>query len=275
MRDVMEKGVAEAVTFPWGSVPLLGVDKVTKYHMDAPLHDRDVPVADEPEDLRRHVGGAEEGDRRSLHDRMGRQVRRPVGRLRARRPREGEGAARATRSIRSPPTQLAEWKKSAEPLHKQWADAVRKAGGDPDTIMKELNAALAQYKAGILTAREVMRDRGERSSNGSGGEISPPLCSCRRATAKRGRAPAEPRRMTQPDQPDRGRRRAVPLDVALGADLLTRNPMDRFIAAIELIAAFFVGLVAADTFVSVLLRYFFSVSDSRQPTISAGCCSAS
>jgi hypothetical protein len=33
VRDVMEKGVAEAVTFPWGSVPLLGVDKVTKYHI--------------------------------------------------------------------------------------------------------------------------------------------------------------------------------------------------------------------------------------------------
>jgi TRAP-type C4-dicarboxylate transport system substrate-binding protein len=38
VRDVLEKGVAEAVTFPWGSVPLLGVDKVTKYHMEAPLH---------------------------------------------------------------------------------------------------------------------------------------------------------------------------------------------------------------------------------------------
>ena len=38
VREVMERGVAEAVTFPWGSVPLLGVDKVTKYHMDAPLH---------------------------------------------------------------------------------------------------------------------------------------------------------------------------------------------------------------------------------------------
>ena len=36
--------------------------------------------------------------------------------------------------------------------------------------------------------------------------------------------------------------------------------MDRFIDAIELIAAFFVGLVAADVFISVLLRYFFSVS---------------
>ena len=38
VRDVMEKGVAEAVNFPWGSVPLLGVDKVTKYHMDAPIN---------------------------------------------------------------------------------------------------------------------------------------------------------------------------------------------------------------------------------------------
>ena len=37
VRDVMDKGVAEAVMFPWGSVPLLGVDKVTKYHMDASI----------------------------------------------------------------------------------------------------------------------------------------------------------------------------------------------------------------------------------------------
>src|SRR5262249_37247823 len=35
--------------------------------------------------------------------------------------------------------------------------------------------------------------------------------------------------------------------------------MDRFIDGIELIAAFFVGIVAADIFISVLLRYFFSV----------------
>jgi hypothetical protein len=28
-----------------------------------------------------------------------------------------------------------------------WVDNVRKAGGDPDTIMKELKAALDQYKA--------------------------------------------------------------------------------------------------------------------------------
>ena len=35
--------------------------------------------------------------------------------------------------------------------------------------------------------------------------------------------------------------------------------MDRFIDGIELVAAFFVGIVALDIFVSVLLRYFFAV----------------
>ena len=38
VRDILERGVADAVTFPWGSVPLFGIDKVTKYHMDAPLY---------------------------------------------------------------------------------------------------------------------------------------------------------------------------------------------------------------------------------------------
>ena len=44
--------------------------------------------------------------------------------------------------------QLEEWKKSAEPLEKQWADNVRKSGGDPETTMKELKQSLAQHKAG-------------------------------------------------------------------------------------------------------------------------------
>ena len=45
-------------------------------------------------------------------------------------------------------------------------------------------------------------------------------------------------------------------DVATAAP--RRSRMDRFIDGIELTAAVFVGLVAADIFLSVLLRYFFS-----------------
>jgi TRAP-type C4-dicarboxylate transport system permease small subunit len=48
------------------------------------------------------------------------------------------------------------------------------------------------------------------------------------------------------------------------ATIVTRNPMDRVIDGIELVAAVFVGIVAADIFISVLLRYFFawSIPDS-------------
>ena len=38
----------------------------------------------------------------------------------------------------------------------------------------------------------------------------------------------------------------------------SRRPGDRFIQAIEWLAAIFVGIVTIDTFVSVLLRYFFA-----------------
>src|SRR5258708_36478291 len=50
---------------------------------------------------------------------------------------------------------------------------------------------------------------------------------------------------------------ATELNPALGVRRVSR--MDRFIDGIELLAAFFVGIVAADIFSSVLLRYFFSV----------------
>lgn len=48
-------------------------------------------------------------------------------------------------------------------------------------------------------------------------------------------------------------------DVALRPDRPT-SAMDRFINTIEWIAAFFVGIVALDIFVSVVLRYLFSYS---------------
>src|SRR3977135_4494675 len=38
VRDIIERGVADAVTFPWGSLVLFGIDKVTKFHMDVPLY---------------------------------------------------------------------------------------------------------------------------------------------------------------------------------------------------------------------------------------------
>ncbi len=36
-REILERGVANTIGFPWGSIVLFGIDKVVKYHMDVPL----------------------------------------------------------------------------------------------------------------------------------------------------------------------------------------------------------------------------------------------
>src|SRR6476620_4126295 len=56
----------------------------------------------------------------------------------------------------------------------------------------------------------------------------------------------------------RRRELSPPHSSLTGSDSVPRNLMDRFIDTIELIAAIFVGIVAADTFLIVMLRYFFS-----------------
>jgi TRAP-type C4-dicarboxylate transport system substrate-binding protein len=146
VRDVMEKGVAEAVTFPWGSVPLLGVDKVTKYHMNAPLGSVMFNWLMSP----RTYNAMSAAQKKVIDDHC-----------------TNEWAARfadpwaefehaGIEKVRAMPghevytitaEQLDEWKKSAEPLQKKWADDVRAKGGDPDVIMKELKASLAQFNA--------------------------------------------------------------------------------------------------------------------------------
>ena len=37
-RQALESGVADAITFPWKSILLFGIDKVVSYHMDLPFY---------------------------------------------------------------------------------------------------------------------------------------------------------------------------------------------------------------------------------------------
>ena len=47
------------------------------------------------------------------------------------------------------PDQLKEWKASVAPLQKAWAEAVKKAGGDPDALYKDFEATVAKYRRGF------------------------------------------------------------------------------------------------------------------------------
>jgi TRAP-type C4-dicarboxylate transport system substrate-binding protein len=146
VRDILEKGVADAVTFPWGSVPLFGIDKVTKYHMDVPLYATTfVFVFNKDKYAAMSAAQKKVIDDHCTND-WALKVAAPWADF------EHAGIAKlkadsAHEVYPITPAQLGEWKKAAEPLEKTWANNVRKAGGNPDTIMKELKAELVKFKS--------------------------------------------------------------------------------------------------------------------------------
>ena len=147
VRDILEKGVADAVTFPWGSVLLFGIDKVTKYHLDMPLYVTTFAFVFN-KDKYNQMSPAQ---KKVIDDHC-----TPEWALKVASPWadfEHAGIAKikaeAGQDVYEPtPAQVAEWKKAAQPLEEKWAEGVKKAGLDPAVVMKELKAQLSKEGAG-------------------------------------------------------------------------------------------------------------------------------
>jgi TRAP-type C4-dicarboxylate transport system substrate-binding protein len=147
-RDALERGVADAITFPWGSLILFGIDKAVKFHMDVPLYTTmftyniNLKTYNALSDAQKKVidnhcnpeWAAKVSDPWTEFEFAGR------GKLKAMAGHEVYGLT---------PEQLGEWKKAVAPLHESWIEAVKKAGGDPTAIDADLQAALKKYNAGL------------------------------------------------------------------------------------------------------------------------------
>jgi TRAP-type C4-dicarboxylate transport system substrate-binding protein len=146
VRDILEKGVADAVTFPWGSIPLFGIDKVTKYHMNVPLYVTTFALVFNKDKYNAMSAKQKKVIDDHCTNEWALRVASPwadfehggIAKLKAEAGHEVYDIS---------PAQLAEWKKAAEPLQKSWADGVKKAGGNPDSIMNELKAELTKFKS--------------------------------------------------------------------------------------------------------------------------------
>ena len=146
VRDVLEKGVADSVTFPWGSIPLFGIDKVVKYHMDVPLYVTTFAWVMN----KGKYDGLSAGQKKAVDDNCNNAAALTFssdwtdfefgGRAKL-KAMEGHEVYQIT------PEQTALWKKAAEPLTKSWSEAVKKAGVDPDAAMAEFKAELTKFKA--------------------------------------------------------------------------------------------------------------------------------
>jgi TRAP-type C4-dicarboxylate transport system substrate-binding protein len=146
VRDTIERGVADAVTFPWGSLVLFGVDKVTKYHMDAPLYVTTFVLVMNKDTY----NAMSDRQKKAIDDNCNTEAAGRVGKPWGDFEDAGVGKVKAEAGqevYALTADQTAQWKKASEPLVKTWADGVKKTGVDPDAALAELKDLLAKYKA--------------------------------------------------------------------------------------------------------------------------------
>ena len=146
VRDIIEKGVADAVTFPWGSVVLFGIDKVTKYHMNVPLYSTSFVWVINKAKYESMSPGQQKVVDDHCNNEWALRVAAPWADF------ERAGVAKLTSEpghevYTISDAQLTEWKQAAQPVVKSWGDSVRKVGGDPDAILKDLKATLAKHNS--------------------------------------------------------------------------------------------------------------------------------
>jgi TRAP-type C4-dicarboxylate transport system substrate-binding protein len=146
IRDVLEKGVAEAAGSPWGSMQLFGIDRVTRYHIDAPFY-----VSEQVWVLNKDKYAALSAAQKAVMD----QHCSSEWALKIATPwAEFESGGRAKIKALAghevyalTPEELAAWRKSAEPIVAEWEASVRKAGQDPKAIFDDLRETVAQHGA--------------------------------------------------------------------------------------------------------------------------------
>ena len=147
-RDALERGVADEITFPWGSVLLFGIDKVVKYHMDVPLY---TTVFTYNINLKTY-NSLSDAQKKVIDDHCTAEWASTISDPWTDFEVNGRVKMKALPDHEVYPLtaeQLGEWKKAVKPLHDSWAEAVKKAGGDPAAIDADLQAALKKYNAGL------------------------------------------------------------------------------------------------------------------------------
>ncbi|MBV8183757.1 MAG: TRAP transporter substrate-binding protein [Hyphomicrobiales bacterium] len=146
-RDALERGVADAITFPWGSLVLFGIDKVVKNHMDAPLYVSDfVWVMN-----KKTYDDMSPSQKKVIDDHCTTEWAQRFASPWADFEHAGRDKVRAETGhdvYQLTDDEVAQWRKAAEPLKAKWAEGVKKTGADPEKALADFRTTLEKYKAG-------------------------------------------------------------------------------------------------------------------------------
>lgn len=147
-REMLERGVANAITFPWASISLFGIDKVTKYHIDFPLYT--TPYVWGMNNAKYNAMSV--AQKKVIDDHCTTEWAEKVATPWADFEFGGRAktAAQAGHElVKLSSEQMSQWRKAMEPAEAQWAETMRKAGQDPVALMQSLKQSLSKYHAGL------------------------------------------------------------------------------------------------------------------------------
>jgi TRAP-type C4-dicarboxylate transport system substrate-binding protein len=146
-RDALEKGVADALSFPWGSIITFGIDKAVKFHTDMRLYSSDfVWVMN-----RGWYDKLAAGQKKVIDDHCTNQWAGQVGAGWGDDEDAGQGKLEKTAGhtiVKITPAQLEQWKQAAQPLYDQWVGAADKAGVNGKQALEDLRKEIAARGAG-------------------------------------------------------------------------------------------------------------------------------
>lgn len=139
-RDALEKGVADAITFPWNSLITFGIDKVTKFHMDTRLYAASfVWVLNKA-----WYDGLKPDMKKAVDDHCNNAWAEKVGTAWGDDEDSGRAKLQAAGHTITPlsPEQINAWRQAVAPITEKWAADAKKAGVEPPQTLEALKAEL-------------------------------------------------------------------------------------------------------------------------------------
>ena len=147
-RDALEKGVAEAITFPWNSMYIFGIDRATTHHVDVPFYVAAFALMFNKD----AYGKLGPGQKQVIDAHCTTEWAEKITRGWSQDEETGRAKlaeAQGHTIVKLTEAEVAAWRKAAEPLTGRWAEAVTKKGLNADEVLaglkKELAARQAQY----------------------------------------------------------------------------------------------------------------------------------
>ncbi|MDF3074172.1 MAG: C4-dicarboxylate transporter [Alphaproteobacteria bacterium] len=145
-REALEKGVADALTFPWNSILIFGIDKAVTHHLDIPFYVTTFAWVMNKDTY----GKMSAAQKKVIDEHCTTEWAEKVASGWADNEASGKEKLSTMAGhtlVKVTAADVAAWRKAAEPLRTSWADEVKKAGLDPAAVMKELDDELKARKS--------------------------------------------------------------------------------------------------------------------------------